>query len=209
MRAEYNLKIREEKYKWFSRPALHLSVLLMASAAYAEKKYDVGATETETKIDNTTPYRGPISVSAVNARTRTAYFKMINENGGINGRKINYISYGDACSPPKTVEQVRKFVESDEVLFTFSMTDLAPNLAARKYLKFKGCAADFVDSRHFGHGRSGELSCSTRGFWDPAFAGSDLTFAGWTKKRSGRPVIAVSSVTLANDFTSEMGQGAR
>src|ERR1700740_36250 len=89
---------------------------LVAGTAVAEKKYDTGASDSEIKIGNTNPYSGPASSYGTIGKCHTAYFKMLNAQGGINGRKINFISYDDAYSPPKTVEQVRKLVESDEVL---------------------------------------------------------------------------------------------
>src|SRR5947207_12928863 len=87
---------------------------------YAAKKYDTGASDTEIKIGNTSPYSGPASSYGTIGKVKTAFFTMINEQGGINGRKINFISYDDGYSPPKTVEMVRKLVESDEVLFLFN-----------------------------------------------------------------------------------------
>src|ERR1700688_1526330 len=94
-------------------------ILLAASSsgALAQKKYDPGATDTEIKIGNIMPYSGPASAYGVIGKTEAAYFKKINDAGGVNGRKINFISYDDGYSPPKTVEQARKLVESDEVLF--------------------------------------------------------------------------------------------
>ena len=91
-----------------------------SSGALAQKKYDIGATDTEIKIGNIMPYSGPASAYGVIGKTEEAYFKKINAEGGINGRKINFISYDDAYSPPKTVEQARKLVESDEVLLIFN-----------------------------------------------------------------------------------------
>src|SRR5256885_14199478 len=93
-----------------------LSIALAASPATAQKEYDTGATDTEIKIGNTMPYSGPLSAYAVIGKIEEAYFRMINEQGGINGRKINFISYDDAYRPPKTDEQVSKLDESDEVL---------------------------------------------------------------------------------------------
>src|SRR3981081_1367785 len=92
----------------------------VATAAGAQKKYDPGATDTEIKIGNIMPYSGPASAYATIGKTEEAYFKKINSEGGINGRKITFISYDDAYSPPKTVEQARKLVESDEVLLIFN-----------------------------------------------------------------------------------------
>ena len=89
-----------------------LLAISVASAANAQKKYDPGATDTEIKIGNIMPYSGPASAYATIGKTEAAYFKMLNEQGGINGRKINFISYDDGYSPPKTVEQARKLVES-------------------------------------------------------------------------------------------------
>jgi branched-chain amino acid transport system substrate-binding protein len=108
--------------------------LLIPGAAHAEKKYDVGATDTEIKIGNTGPYSGPASSYSTIWKCEAAYFKVINAQGGINGRKINFISYDDAYSPPKTVEQVRKLVESDQVLFLFNTAGTPTNTAIHKYM---------------------------------------------------------------------------
>src|SRR5712691_10200320 len=94
-----------------------LVLLLATTPALAQKQYGPGVTDTEIKIGTTTPYSGPASAYSAGAVSATAYFTMINEQGGINGRKINYISLDDAYSPPKTVEQIRRLIESDEVLF--------------------------------------------------------------------------------------------
>src|SRR6476620_4896475 len=93
-----------------------LAVALSATSAYAQKKYDTGANDTEIKIGQTVPFSGPASSYSSISKTQAAYFKMINDQGGINGRKLNLIQYDDAYSPPKAVEQVRKLVEGDEVL---------------------------------------------------------------------------------------------
>src|SRR3979411_506754 len=105
--------------------------------AFAQKKYDAGATDIEIKIGNIMPYSGPASAYGVIGKTEEAYFKKINAEGGINGRKINFISNDDAYSPPKTVEQARKLVESDEVLFIFNPLGTASNAAIQKYMKSK------------------------------------------------------------------------
>ena len=114
-----------------------IAVALSVGAAHAQKKYDTGATDTEIKIGATAPFSGPASSYATIGKTQAAYFKMINDQGGINGRKINFIQYDDAYSPPKTVEQVRKLVESDEVLLTFQIIGTPPNSAVQKYLNIK------------------------------------------------------------------------
>src|SRR5712692_6681437 len=94
-----------------------LALMLAATPTHAQKQYGPGVTDTEVKIGTTTPYSGPASAYSAGAVSATAYFTMINEQGGVNGRKINYISLDDAYSPPKTVEQIRRLIESDEVLF--------------------------------------------------------------------------------------------
>src|SRR4249920_87010 len=114
------------------------------SGALAQKKYDTGATDTEIKIGNIMPYSGPASAYGVIGKTEAAYFKKINDAGGINGRKINFISYDDAYSPPKTVEQARKLVESDEVLFVFNSLGTPPNSAIHKYMNSKKVPQLFV-----------------------------------------------------------------
>jgi branched-chain amino acid transport system substrate-binding protein len=115
-----------------------------SSGALAQKKYDVGATDTEIKIGNIMPYSGPASAYGVIGKTEAAYFNKINAEGGINGRKINFISYDDAYSPPKTVEQARKLVESDEVLFIFNPLGTPPNSAIQKYMNTKKVPQLFV-----------------------------------------------------------------
>jgi len=114
------------------------------SAALAQKKYDTGATDTEIKIGNIMPYSGPASAYGVIGRTETAYFKKINDAGGINGRKINFISYDDSYSPPKAVEQARKLVESDEVLLVFNSLGTPSNSAIQKYMNAKKVPQLFV-----------------------------------------------------------------
>ena len=127
----------------FSRAAYNplaaavLALALAASPAVAQKKYDVGATDTEIKIGQTAPFSGPASAYGTIGKTQAAFMKMINDQGGINGRKINLVQYDDGYSPPKTVEMVRKLVESDEVLLTFQLIGTPPNAAVQKYLNQK------------------------------------------------------------------------
>ena len=130
---------------------------LAASAGSARADNAPGITDTEIKIGNTMPYSGPASAYGVIGRTETAYFKMINEQGGVNGRKINYVSLDDSYSPPKTVEQVRRLVEDEKVAFLFQTLGTAPNLAIRQYLNdnkvpqlFVSTGASvFSDPEHF------------------------------------------------------------
>ncbi|HVV41513.1 MAG TPA: ABC transporter substrate-binding protein [Nitrobacter sp.] len=134
-----------------------LTMALSVSSAFAQKKYDPGASDTEIKIGQTSPFSGPASAYATIGKTQAAYFRMINDEGGINGRKIKFIQYDDAYSPPKTVEQVRKLVESDEVLLTFQLIGTPPNAAVQKYLNTKKVpqlfaatgASRFSDPKHY------------------------------------------------------------
>src|ERR1700687_4176942 len=122
-----------------------IAVLAVSSSgALAQKKYDSGATDTEIKIGNIMPYSGPASAYGVIGKTEQAYFNKINAEGGINGRKINFVSYDDGYSPPKTVEQARKLVESDEVLLVFNSLGTPPNSAIQKYMNSKKVPQLFV-----------------------------------------------------------------
>jgi branched-chain amino acid transport system substrate-binding protein len=114
------------------------------SPAGAQKKYDPGASDTEIRIGNIMPYSGPASAYGTIGKAQAAYFRMINEQGGINGRKINFISYDDGYSPPKTVEQARKLVEGDEVLLIFQSLGTAPNSAIQKYMNARKVPQIFV-----------------------------------------------------------------
>ena len=117
---------------------------MTATAANAEKKYDPGASDTEIKIGNIMPYSGPASSYGVIGKTEAAYFNKINAEGGINGRKINFISYDDAYSPPKAIEQARKLVEGDEVLLIFQPLGTPSNSAIQKYMNAKKVPQLFV-----------------------------------------------------------------
>ncbi|MHC1947796.1 ABC transporter substrate-binding protein [Bradyrhizobium sp. UFLA06-06] len=119
-------------------------VAASGSAALAQKKYDTGASDTEIKIGNIMPYSGAASAYGVIGKTEEAYFRKINAEGGINGRKITFISYDDAYTPPKTVEQARKLVESDEVLIIFNSLGTPPNSAIQKYMNQKKVPQLFV-----------------------------------------------------------------
>ena len=127
--------------------ALSTAMILLAasgSSAFAQKNYDTGASDTGIKIGNIMPYSGPLSAYGVIGTTEAAYFNKINADGGIKGREINFISYDDGYSPPKTVEQARKLVESDEVLFIFNSLGTPPNTAIQKYMNTKKVPQLFV-----------------------------------------------------------------
>jgi len=149
------LFMRSGMFHWLAGAAVAIAV--SALPANALKKYDPGASDTEIKIGQTVPFSGPASAYAGIGKTQAAYFKMINEQGGINGRKLNLIQYDDAYSPPKAVEQVRKLVEGDEVLFTFQIIGTPSNAAVQKYLNAKKVpqllaatgASKFTDPKNF------------------------------------------------------------
>ncbi len=111
--------------------------LALAGTASAQNKYDTGATDKEIKIGQTMPYSGPASAYGTIGKTEQAYIKMINEQGGINGRKINLISLDDGYSPPRAVEQVRKLVEQEQVLFLWQTLGTPSNSAIHKYVNQK------------------------------------------------------------------------
>jgi len=126
-------------------PAALLALLVgWSGPAAAQKKYDPGASDSEIKIGNTNPYSGPASAYGLIGKTIAAYFNKVNAEGGVNGRKINFITYDDSYSPPKTVEQVRKLVESDEVLFVFQTLGTPSNTAIHRYMNQKKVPQLFV-----------------------------------------------------------------
>jgi ABC-type branched-subunit amino acid transport system substrate-binding protein len=124
--------------------AIAAAATMIASPAKAQKKYDPGVSDTEIKIGNIMPYSGPASAYGVIGKAQAAYFNKINAEGGINGRKINFISYDDSFSPPKAVEQARKLVESDEVLLVFQSLGTQSNSAIQKYMNAKRVPQLFV-----------------------------------------------------------------
>jgi branched-chain amino acid transport system substrate-binding protein len=132
------------KHAYWTVASAALAVALAAAPAAAQKKYDPGASDTEIKVGNTNPYSGPASAYGTIGKTIDAYFKKVNAEGGVNGRKITFISYDDGYSPPKTVEQVRKLVESDEVLLVFQPLGTPSNTAIQKYMNAKKVPQLFV-----------------------------------------------------------------
>ena len=185
-------------------PLLAAGLLAAASSgALAQKKYDTGATDTEIKIGNIMPYSGPASAYGVIGRTEAAYFKMINEQGGINGRKINFISYDDGYSPPKTVEQARKLVESDEVLLIFNSLGTPPNSAIHKYMNTKKVPQLFVatgatkwnDPKHFPW---------TMG-WQPNYQSEGRIYAKYLMKE--KPNAKIGILYQNDDFGKDMLKG--
>ena len=173
--------------------------------ALAQKKYDTGATDTEIKIGHIVPYSGPASAYGIIGKTEEAYFKMINENGGIKGRKIKFISYDDAYSPPKAVEQVRKLVESDEVLLVFNALGTPSNTAIQKYLNSKKVPQLFVatgatkwnDPTHFPW---------TIG-WQPSYQSEARIYAKFLMKE--KPDAKIAVLYQNDDFGKDYLKGLK
>src|SRR6201992_2226889 len=157
--------------------------------ALAQKKYDTGATDTEIKIGNIMPYSGPASAYGVIGRTEAAYFKKLNDAGGINGRKINFISYDDGYSPPKTVEQARKLVESDEVLLIFNSLGTPTNSAIQKYMNAKKVPQLFVATGATKWNDPKEYPW-TMG-WQPSYQSETQIYAKYLLKEKPNAKIAV------------------
>jgi ABC-type branched-subunit amino acid transport system substrate-binding protein len=172
--------------------ALSAALAILAassSGALAQKKYDVGATDTEIKIGNIMPYSGPASAYSVIGKTEAAYFKKINDAGGINGRKINFISYDDAYSPPKAVEQARKLVESDEVLLIFNALGTPSNSAIQKYMNSKKVPQLFVATGATKWNNPKEFPW-TMG-WQPSYQSETQIYAKYILKEKPNAKIAV------------------
>jgi branched-chain amino acid transport system substrate-binding protein len=132
---------------WLVSVAFTVVALASVSLAWAaEKKYGPGVTDAEIKIGNTMPYSGPLSTSATIGRTEAAYFQMLNKHGGVNGRKITFISLDDAYSPPKTVEQVRKLVEQEQVMAVFGIIGTPTAAAVQRYLNERQVPELFIQS---------------------------------------------------------------
>mgnify|MGYP001458678904 CR=1 FL=1 len=177
--------------------ALSAIALALASGnALAQKKYDTGATDTDIKIGNIMPYSGPASAYGVIGKTEAAYFKMINDKGGINGRKINFVTYDDGYSPPKAVEQARKLVESDEVLLIFNSLGTPSNTAIQKYMNAKKVPQLFVatgaskwnDPKNFPW---------TMG-WQPSYQAEAIIYAKYLLKE--KPGAKVAILYQNDDF---------
>ena len=166
-----------------------LAVSIGSVTAAAQSKYDVGVTDTEIKIGNVMPYSGPASAFAAIGKTEAAYFKMINERGGINGRKINFISYGDGFSPPKTVEQVRRLVESDEVFVLFNVVGTAGNLAIQKYVNLKKIPHLFISSGAAKFDDPGKFPWSMT--WWPGFRSEGRIYAKYIQQHYPDKTIGV------------------
>jgi branched-chain amino acid transport system substrate-binding protein len=184
-----------------------MATLLMTTApdALAQKKYDTGASDTEIKVGNIVPYSGPASAYGTIGKTETAFFKMINDQGGINGRKINFISYDDAYSPPKAVEQVRKLVESDEVLLVFNSLGTPSNSAIQKYMNSKKVPQLFVATGATKWNESKEFPW-TMG-WQPSYQSEARIYAKYLLKE--KPGAKIAVLFQNDDFGKDYLKGLR
>jgi branched-chain amino acid transport system substrate-binding protein len=157
--------------------------------AFAQKKYDTGASDTEIKIGNTMPYSGPLSAYALIGRTEAAFFNKINTEGGVNGRRIKFISYDDTFSPPKTVEQARKLVEDDEVLLIFQSLGTPTNNAIRQYMNGKKVPQLFVatGATQFGDRRSFPWTMG----WQPTYQTEGRIYAKYILEKLPQGKIGI------------------
>jgi branched-chain amino acid transport system substrate-binding protein len=188
-----------------------VGLALNASAAWAQKKYDTGATDTEIKIGNTMPYSGPASAYGTIGKAAAAYFKKINDEGGINGRKINFISVDDGYSPPKTVEMARRLVEQDQVLLVWGPLGTPSNTAIQKYMNAKKVpqlhvytgASKWNDPQHFPW---------TMG-WQPSYQAESKIYAAHilTTKPDAKIAVLYQNDDYGKDYLEgfEKGLGAK
>jgi branched-chain amino acid transport system substrate-binding protein len=178
-----------------------------ATPVFAAKKYDTGASDAEIKVGNVNPYSGPASAYGLIGKTIDAYFKKVNAEDGINGRKVGFISYDDAYSPPKTVEQVRKLVESDEVLLLFQALGTPSNTAIQKYMNGKKVPQLFVatgatkwgDPKHF-HWTMG---------WQPNYQSEGRIYAKYILEHhpNGKIGILYQNDDYGKDYVKGMKDG--
>jgi ABC-type branched-subunit amino acid transport system substrate-binding protein len=181
------------------------ALILGVAPGFAQGKYDVGASDAEIKIGNIAPYSGPASSYGVVGKAEAAYMKKINDEGGINGRKINFISYDDAYSPPKSVEQARKLVESDEVLLVFSALGTGPNAAIMKYMNAKKVPQLFVASggTKFGDPKNFPWTMG----WQPNYQSEARIYAAYIREHF--PNGKISALWQNDDAGKDQMKGMR
>jgi branched-chain amino acid transport system substrate-binding protein len=197
------LSIRQLRFAAFSTAVIAYAAT--SGGALAQKKYDTGATDTEIKVGNIMPYSGPASAYGVIGKTEEAYFKMVNEQGGINGRKINFVSYDDGYSPPKAVEQARKLVESDEVLLVFNPLGTPSNTAIQKYLNGKKVPQLFVATGATKWNEPKDFPW-TMG-WQPSYQSEGQIFAKYLLKE--KPDARIAVLYQNDDFGKDYLKGIK
>ena len=182
-------------------------VLALTVSAAAQKKYDPGASDSTIKIGNINPYSGPASAYGLIGRTLAAYFNKVNAEGGINGRKVTFISYDDGYSPPKTVEQARKLVESDEVLLIFQSLGTAHNSAIQRYLNGKKVPQLFVaaGATKFGEPKNFPWTMS----WQPNYQSEGRVYAKYLLQNhpGGKIGILYQNDDYGKDYVKGLKDG--
>src|SRR5436305_457630 len=203
----------EDEYMQFgkiSRRSLAAGILIgaavLASGASAQKNYGPGVTDTEIKIGNIMPYSGPASAYGIIGQVEAAYFKMINDQGGINGRKINFISYDDGYSPPKAVEQARKLVESDEVLFIFNPLGTPTNSATMKYMNAKKVPQLFVATGATKFSEDPKTNHWTMG-WQPSYQTEGHVYAKYIL--TNHPNAKIGVLYQNDDYGKDVYKGLK
>jgi branched-chain amino acid transport system substrate-binding protein len=186
-------------------PLAAVAAAALPVAAFAQKKYGPGVSDTEIKIGQTIAYSGPASAYGQLGRAEAAYFKFLNDKGGINGRKINFLSVDDGFSPPKAVEMTRKLVEQDEVALMFGMLGTALNTATRPYLNAQKVPQLFIaaGSETFA---SGEKFPWTIG-WQPTLRGEAAFYA--RSILSSHPGAKIGVLYQDDDFGKELLAGLK
>jgi branched-chain amino acid transport system substrate-binding protein len=185
--------------------ALALALVCVAAPAHADERYGPGVTDTEIKIGQTMPYSGPLSAFGTMGRAEAAYFEMVNARGGVNGRKIKLLSLDDGYSPPRTIEQTRKLVESDEVLLLFGSFGTPPNTAALKYLNARRVPQLFIAATGMKWGDPGKYP------WTMAFLPSQRTgTAGYVQHLlKNKPSAKIAVLYQNDDFGKDYVQALR
>jgi len=183
--------------------ALAAAALALPLAVFAQKKYDTGASDTEIKIGNFGPYSGPVAAYGTIGRTYAAYFKKINEEGGVNGRKINMISLDDAYNPAQSVEQTRKLVERDRVLLLFGTLGTSHNQAILRYVNQRKIPHLFIASgaARWGHYKENPWTMG----WQPTYDLESSVFAAHILKT--RPQAKVGILVQNDDFGKDNLEG--
>ena len=192
------------KYGMLPAIALGLAVGL-AGPASAQKKYDPGASDTEIKVGNINPYSGPASAYGTIGKTIGAYFNKVNAEGGVNGRKINYITYDDGYAPPRAVEQARKLVESDEVLLVFQSLGTPSNTAIQKYMNSKKVPQLFVATGATKWGDPKNYPW-TMG-WQPNYQGEGKIYAAYIVKN--HPNAKIGVLYQNDDYGKDLLKGLK
>jgi branched-chain amino acid transport system substrate-binding protein len=190
---------------WIAAMTASTVALASTGSALAQKKYDTGASDSEIKIGNIMPYSGPASAYGVIGKTEAAYFSKINAEGGINGRKISFITYDDGYSPPKAVEQARKLVESDEVLLVFNPLGTPSNTAIEKYMNGKKVPQLFVATGATKWNEPKDFPW-TMG-WQPSYQSEARIYAKYLIKE--KPGAKIAVLFQNDDFGKDYLKGLR